>query len=289
MNRKIILLLILLILSFILFKETIYRNYTKERKEFMPSVKLISETYKIEGQTVVKEEFENFKLSLNISERFIAEGDLVRSASPGFENEHGLETDYEAVNNKTGKNYYYNIISWPGEIIYEIKARLSVEEINATKNETEKFLGDKDGWGRIKMELQDVQGLNGGRNIVVSGSGKTTIKIVRSDPLKNFYGFYQKTYEVTLEYVELNSLIELFIKNDFRTIIIENRLGIPDEPRPKIILTNPDGESHSVEVWFNDMQKKDAHIGRFANIYGRFMGIELGADGLTPVSEGVWR
>ena len=66
-------------------------------------------------------------------------------------------------------------------------------------------------------------------------------------------------------------------------------MGIPDEPRPKIILTNPDGESHSVEVWFNDMQKKDAHIGRFANIYGRFMGIELGADGLTPVSEGVWR
>lgn len=167
-------------------------------------------------------------------------------------------------------------------------------EINVMKNETEKFLGDKDGWSRIKIELKDVQGLSGGRNITILGSGKVTAQIVRRelDSSKTLYRLYQRTYEFNLEDIELNSLIDLFVKNDFLTIVIENRLGIPDESKPKIILTNPDGQQHAVEIWFNDMQKDSPSIGRFANIYGRFMGIEMGietnVDNLTPVSEGVW-
>ncbi len=169
------------------------------------------------------------------------------------------------------------------------------------KNETEKFLGDKENWSDIKMELQDIHGLWGGRNITVLGSGKATAQIVTPsvvppqtvvDP-NTSYGLYQKTYEFSIEDVELNSLIDLFIKNDFLTIDIKNRLGIPDESKPKIVLTNPDGQYRAVEVWINDLQKNGSSIKRFANIYGRFIGIEMGietnSDSLKPVSEGIWR
>jgi len=158
------------------------------------------------------------------------------------------------------------VITWQ----YLLKPQPWSYLIEPTENETEKFLGDESKWEDIKIELKDIQGLFGGRNISISGKGETIVEIA----MLGLEGLDTKTYNLLLSELEIKEIINTFIKNDFITIIAEERSGIPDEARPKIILTNAEGNQYKIAVWGNDLQEND----RFLNIYQELLLIEKKAE-----------
>lgn len=150
-----------------------------------------------------------------------------------------------------------------------------------TRNETERFLGNKTEWQNIKIELRDVQGLYGGRNIFIQGSGKTLIQKVDSDPAKGT-GLFEKRYIVELNDYKIRRLINNFIRDDFVSIKINPRSGIPDEAKPEIALYNSRGESRKISKW--DMDTVD----RFDHLYGQVLEIEQKTENLIPITESKW-
>jgi len=153
--------------------------------------------------------------------------------------------------------------------------------VSKSDNETEHFLGNESEWQNIRIELRDVQGLWGGRNIFIYGSGKTIIQIVNPDPKKGL-GLFEKRYTFSLGDYEIKRLINAFIKNDFVTIKLNNRSGVPDEAKPEIILINSKGDSREVSKWQNDKNE------RFDMIYEQILEIEKKIEKLIPTSESKW-
>ena len=119
-------------------------------------------------------------------------------------------------------------------------------------DKTRAFLGDESNWKDVQIELFDVQGLFGGSNIYISGSGRAVVQTAEPQPGK---GLMEKRYEMSLEERRVRDLINEFIKNDFLTISIQDRPGVPDEVRQRIVLINHRGESHTIQKWANDRNK----------------------------------
>lgn len=116
------------------------------------------------------------------------------------------------------------------------------------ENKTSAFLGEKDNWKNAKIELLNVHGLYGGINVYISGSGKSLIQEVEKEKTDTG-GLRECTYEFKLAEEVLQNLFDLIVKNDFIALKIEDRMGIPDETRITVVLTNADGESHEIGVW----------------------------------------
>lgn len=144
------------------------------------------------------------------------------------------------------------------------------------ENETKEFLGDESTWDKIQIELKDVQGLYGGRNMFISGSGEVVVEIVKPNPPKSLL---THKYQFMLSDSEINRLINMFIEKDFLTIIVSNRKGIPDESKPEIKLKNANGEGHSVAIWAGDLEENK----RFADIYQELLMIEKRTENLKPL------
>lgn len=153
--------------------------------------------------------------------------------------------------------------------------------VSKSDNETKNFLGNESEWQNIRIELKDIQGLWGGRNIFIIGSGKTIIQIVNPDSEKGL-GLFEKRYTLSLDDYEIKGLIDTFIKNDFVTIKLNDRPGVPDEAKPEIILINSRGEYREVSKWQNDKNE------RFDMIYQQILEIEKKTEKLIPTSEFQW-
>ncbi|MEK6983675.1 MAG: hypothetical protein AABX33_03810 [Nanoarchaeota archaeon] len=145
----------------------------------------------------------------------------------------------------------------------ESGANNGIENINSPEVfDTKKFLGSEDTWKDIQIQLNNIHGLWGGANTYISGSGRSTVLIVEpnrnqtSGPIQ----FVKRKYTFSLNQTETRKLIGIFIENDFVNIKVEERLGIPDETKPEIVLINPRGKNYSISKWAND--KND----RFDNI-----------------------
>jgi hypothetical protein len=128
-------------------------------------------------------------------------------------------------------------------------------------NQTAVFLGDKADWVRARLELADVQALWGGRRITVSGDGTAVIEIVTRDDRS-------QQHTLTLSQTQVHHLFQLCIDNDFVTIQIEERMGIPDETRPCLTLVNTRKDSCAICKWAR-MQN-----GRFDAIYTVLLALE---------------
>jgi hypothetical protein len=109
-------------------------------------------------------------------------------------------------------------------------------------NATQVFLGDASQSGNARIELNDVQGLWGGRNISVAGSRRAIVQRVQP-------GLIERRYEFELDAATWTRLLEVLVATDFLTIRPAERPGIPDEPRPCVTIVNAQGERRSVAKW----------------------------------------
>lgn len=140
-------------------------------------------------------------------------------------------------------------------------------------NSTRAFLGDENQWPVATIELNDVQGLWGGRRIRVTDGGRLVVQIVER-------GLIEQRYELLLSLADIRQLVNVLIENDLLTLHPEERPGIPDEARPAITVINAAGERHSVAKWAG---VKDA---RFAAIYAEFLRLEALTQSIEPVYRG---
>ena len=168
--------------------------------------------------------------------------------------------------------------------------------MNEPENRTEAFLGGRSRWVNARVELYDVQGLFGGRNVLVTGTGTVLVQVV--SPAKK--GLEEKRYARvaagTPDRVppEVTELLERAVRRDFVTIRSDDRPGIPDEARIEIVLTNGDGDSREVAFWESTpvlpMDSKESDGNRFHSIYAglkRFQS-ELEKSG-KPVYQGAYK
>jgi len=147
--------------------------------------------------------------------------------------------------------------------------------------QTKSFLGGDSRSEFLQIILNDVHGLVGGRNVYISGSGRTIIqKTDRGIRLIN------RIYEFFLSRSEMDVLIKSLIENDFVTITPKFLSGDLDERKPAIIIVNPDGKRIRIEKWQREQND------RFDRILDRLLAVETRADDLTIVMKqdeiGVW-
>src|SRR5689334_22629249 len=140
-------------------------------------------------------------------------------------------------------------------------------------NETQIFLGNESQRATASIELVDIQGLWGGRRILVSGSRKVVVQRV-------LRGQLEKRFEFELSVDEWNQLLNLFIEQDFLTISPIERPGIPDEARPGISLVNAHSDKRTVSKWAG---VKDE---RFDTVYAALMHFEALTVHLEPTYSG---
>ena len=139
-------------------------------------------------------------------------------------------------------------------------------------NATQTFLGDDPGRSAAHIELSDVQGLWGGRRIT-AGHGKALVRIVGR-------GMTERRFEIALPQAEWDRLLDALVANDFVTIQPEDRMGIPDEGRPRLTLINAAAERHTIEKWAG---VKDT---RFEAVYAAITHLEQLTHGIEPVYSG---
>lgn len=140
-------------------------------------------------------------------------------------------------------------------------------------NATRAFLGEESKWSAVQIELNDIQGLWGGRKIYIKGTGHALVQLVRP-------GMQERRYELALSVTAWTQLVHTFIEKDFVAIVPPERAGIPDEARPQITIVNPAREQRTVSKW--DGVKEE----RFDAIYRMLVGLETLTEQLKPVYEG---
>ena len=149
-------------------------------------------------------------------------------------------------------------------------------------NRTRAFLGDEYAWGGIRMELKDIQGPFGGRDVIVSGSGKVSVDSLR---LREKDGkLKKKTYKIRLDQGDVRELVEVFITNDFLSIELPDEQMPPDTGHPAVTLVNAQGRSHTLQGWertdiFPDADPEDPIV-RFDCIYKALLRVERKAASL---------
>lgn len=104
------------------------------------------------------------------------------------------------------------------------------------------FLGPEAEWARATLALNDIQGLWGGRAVTVTGAGGVRVE-QRGPVLRNGH------FTGQLSEGETRALYQLVVEQDFLTITVPFRPGIPDEAHPQLTLTNARGETHTVGKW----------------------------------------
>jgi hypothetical protein len=140
-------------------------------------------------------------------------------------------------------------------------------------NRTGTFLGDEPQWSAAQVDLFDVQGLWGGRRIHAAGPCLAVVRLILP-------GMHEKRYGFDLGSDEWKWLLGLFVENDFLTIRLPERLGIPDEARPRITLINASGSKWTVSKWAGISDQ------RFDAVYSAMRHLETLCAHLEPTYSG---
>jgi len=166
-------------------------------------------------------------------------------------------------------------------LLFFISGCASPTAIDAEKeamNKTAIFLGPESNWERVEIALNYSHGLYGVSNIYIAGSGKVIYQTAR------YAGgeLFEKRYVLTLDKTEVHGLIKSFISNDFIEIRTETRAGVPDEGKPDISLTNPQGQKRTISVWtgtdiFKEKGSKEA-AQKFKAIHDEIIRIQRQAE-----------
>ncbi len=145
----------------------------------------------------------------------------------------------------------------------------------------------------FSIELLDVQGLFGGRNVLVSTDGVAWVQTV--GPRAGKGRLVEKQYVLTLSGEELERIRHALVESDFFSLQSEERLGVPDEARPEIVLSKSNGALlHSVAVWEtctlppDAYQNSDRH--KFDTVYTELRRLEVvAAERTPPVLKGTYK
>jgi len=150
---------------------------------------------------------------------------------------------------------------------------LAVSTMTAN-NKTSDFLGPEDQWPKCHIVLEDIQGLFGGTAIHLDGSGPCIIRIVDRGK--------EKRFKLKLTPKETKALRKACIDADLLTVKIKDRMGVPDEARPTIILTNAKGNTFKLAKWANDK------VPRFDKVYEALLDLREKTKGIKPEYDGKW-
>jgi hypothetical protein len=164
------------------------------------------------------------------------------------------------------------------------------------ENSTMDFLGGRSRWVDARVELLDVQGLFGGRNVLVTGAGSVWVQIVSPDR----QGLRETRYEQVVSRIpaepppEVAELLECAVRNDFVTLRSDDRPGIPDEARIRIRLTNRDGTTREAAFWEGNpalhADGGNTDRTRFDALYTRIRGFQANLEKTRPpVYQGPYR
>jgi hypothetical protein len=111
--------------------------------------------------------------------------------------------------------------------------------------ETSRFLGPESDWGFARLELKDIHGGLGGKDVAVSGSGSACVRLVDSK-------MEEKRFVFTLEKGDALAIFKLALEQDLLGVKPKPRAGAPGELRSEIVLENALGQKRSVIVWQKD-------------------------------------
>jgi len=168
--------------------------------------------------------------------------------------------------------------------------------MDPVETNTENFLGGRSRWVDARVELLDVQGLFGGRNVLVTGAGSVWVQVVSPDR----EGLRETRYEQIVSRVpaepppEVAELLECAVRNDFVTLRSDDRPGIPDEARIRIRLTNRDGTIREAAFWEGTpalpAEAGNTDRARFDALYARIRGFQANLEKTRPpVYQGPYR
>jgi hypothetical protein len=139
-------------------------------------------------------------------------------------------------------------------------------------NATSKFLGPESDWPKCKVALRDIQGLFGGQDVYVDGSGDCIVRLVEKGN--------EKRFSLKLAQEEAAALRRMCIRSDLADLKIKERPGVPDEAHPEISLTSAAGETRKAAKWANDK------VPAFDKVYAVLVGISKRTADLKPTYEG---
>lgn len=128
----------------------------------------------------------------------------------------------------------------------------------SAKNKTEAFLGSPDEREKVVLEFNDMNGLYGGRVIVVNGLGNALVQIVSPDNEQK--KMWEKRYTFDISNVQLNEIYAEIINNDVLTIQLEDRPGNPDETQIHFSMTNGNDDFIKLETWEHSSLPPDAYL-----------------------------
>ncbi len=101
-----------------------------------------------------------------------------------------------------------------------------------------------------QIVLLDVQGLHGGRDLWIAADGSGTCRVVRA-PEGEEPGLQSTRYSVRLSKEQQAAIVELVKKHDYFSIKTSNRIGIPDEAFPYILIKSGQ-KTYAVGKWQSD-------------------------------------
>jgi len=113
------------------------------------------------------------------------------------------------------------------------------------ENQTAAVLDEEIQWARICIELEDVNAIYGGQDLVICGSGDALVRVVMpgtGDLEENIYTWKCRD-------TDFHRVLKSMIDTDFFTLQPSSRYGVPDEPRPTITVTDGTEVLFSMEDW----------------------------------------
>ncbi len=134
---------------------------------------------------------------------------------------------------------------------------MSSKLLFSPKNKTEAFLGSPDEREKVVLQFNDMNGLHGGRLIVVTGTGNALVQIVSYDNEQK--KMWEKAYTFDISGTQLNDIFTNIINSDVMTIQLKDRTGIPDETRIHFSMTNENNDTFHLETWEKSSLPPDAY------------------------------
>ena len=113
------------------------------------------------------------------------------------------------------------------------------------RNRTAALLDEELHWNRICVELGDTNPVAGGQDLVVCGKGPGLARVVRPGAS----GMEEKIYTWTCSDADFHRLLNAMIDCDFFTVQPSDRTGVPEEPRPRITVTDGGESLFALEDW----------------------------------------
>jgi len=115
----------------------------------------------------------------------------------------------------------------------------------AAQPDTRAHLGPEETWGDCRLELHDVQGLWGGRDVYVRGDGAAGVQTVSE-------AREARRVTLTLPPERARALLRLAAEVDVLGAEVPDRPGVPDEARPTLVVVDAAGRRRSIAKWDND-------------------------------------